>query len=146
MALAAVVSVLAVTKRISVMPKAVPTIREDGRHHHRQQPGSSSNKTTAARPDRKQAICQLDNELSLIAVPPVANSNAVMRTKTLETSLCGSCEDSDKGTFAGKKGNNHHDRAREAPRVVYRQRATIVHPRGGALRVVCRWPRRARSW
>ena len=144
--MAAVVRVLAVTKRISVMPKAVPTIREEGRHHHRQQPGSSSSRMTAARPDRKQAICQLDNEVSLIAVPPVENNSAVMRTKTLETILCGSCEDSDKGTFARKKGNNHHDRAPEAPRVVYRQRATIVHPWDRAVRVGFRWLRRARSW
>ena len=101
--MAAVVRVLAVTKRISVMPKAVPTIQEEGRHKWRQQPGRNSNKTTAARPDRKQAICQLDNEVSLIAVPPVENNSAVIRTKTLATILCGSCGDSDKGTFAGEK-------------------------------------------
>jgi hypothetical protein len=74
-AFAAVVSVFAVTKRTSVAPKATPTASEEGLHHLRQL-GTSHQRRSAARPERKPAICQLERLLSLIAVPPVEKNKA----------------------------------------------------------------------
>ena len=68
-AFTAVVRVFAVTKSTSVAPKATPTASEEGVHHLRQL-GTSHQRRSAARPERKPAICQLERLLSLIAVPP----------------------------------------------------------------------------
>ena len=77
-AFAAVVRVLAVTKRIMVAANATPT--RSARGSKPRHAGISAANTVAAIPERSPAICQLDSKDSLIAVPPVEKSRAARAT------------------------------------------------------------------
>jgi hypothetical protein len=67
--------VFAVTNKTNVAPKPTPTASEEGVHHLLQL-GINHQRRSAARPERKPAICQLERPQSLTAVPPVEKKKA----------------------------------------------------------------------